>query len=115
MIAQTTLPGLGTADHCVASGSHDPRPTRFVWHHLQPKECGGATNLDNCIPVCDTCHYTIHRILYALAFQALGTPFRALYQDLLIKPPRRLQLGFATIGFARCVAAETADQIPNEG
>lgn len=55
MIAQTTLPGFGQADHCEASGTHSPTPLRHVWHHVQPHEAGGPTTSANLVQVCDSC------------------------------------------------------------
>jgi hypothetical protein len=61
-----TLAGYGTADHCDAYGEHRPRPLRFVWHHVLPQACGGATVADNLVQLCDTCHYAIHELLWRL-------------------------------------------------
>ena len=104
MIAATELPGLGPATTCQASGTHNPTPLRFVWHHVQPHEAGGPTAAANLIEVCDSCHYSIHRLLWHLA---KGLPTGPV--------PRRAQLTFAQRGYAACVAAGTVAQIPNEG
>jgi hypothetical protein len=98
------VPGLGKATACVASGSHDPVPLRFVWHHVQPQEAGGQTVPANLIEICDSCHYTIHRLLWNLAH---GLP------NLVV--PRAAQRRFAQVGFAACQAAGTVALIPNEG
>ena len=104
MIAQATLPGFGTAAMCQASGSHDPVPLRFVWHHVQPHECGGATSAENLVQLCDSCHYSVHRLLWHLAKGLPAGPI-----------PRRAQQALAVRGYQACVAAGTVAQIPNEG
>jgi hypothetical protein len=104
MSALLTLPGYGKATMCVASGSHSPVPLRYVWHHIQPQEAGGTTVLANLIQVCDSCHYSIHRLMYHLAQAGPLGPV-----------PRQAQLAFATQGYEACVAAGTVAQIPNEG
>jgi hypothetical protein len=115
MIARTTIPGLGTATQCVASGSHAPDPSRYVWHHVQPESCGGPTNRGNCIETCDSCHYTIHRMLYAMARATLMLPIPPTYIPLLEHPPRRAQLMYAKLGYDRCNDAGTLTKVPNEG
>jgi hypothetical protein len=100
----TFVDGLGKADQCVASDSHSPVPLRFVWHHVQPQEAGGQTIASNLIEICDSCHYSIHRLMWNMA---VNQP-----NDLI---PRRMQLHYATVGYAACVAAGTVAQIPNEG
>lgn len=96
-----------TAVTCVGSATHNPRPLRFVWHHLQPKQAGGLTVPANLVPVCDSCHYSVHRLMWLLANQP-GNPT-------LASPPRRAQLAMATIGYQACVTAGTVALIPNEG
>jgi len=104
MEAATTLPGFGPATQCVGSGTHTPMPLRYVWHHVQPHEAGGPTDATNLVELCDTCHYSIHRLLWHLARQLDLGPV-----------PRRAQLTLARAGLAKCVAAGTVDKIPNEG
>jgi hypothetical protein len=104
MEAMATLPGIGRAVRCDASGSHSPAPLRFVWHHIQPHEAGGETVATNLVEVCDSCHYTIHRLLWHLA---KGEPVGLV--------PRQTQLTLATLGFNKCMAAGTVARIPNEG
>lgn len=113
--AETSIPGLGPAVKCVASQSHSPRPVRFVWHHVQPKEAGGVTEPSNLIEICDNCHYTIHRLMWVMACQALGKPVTPDQLAVLARPPRKAQLAYAQKGFAACQAAGTIPQIPNEG
>lgn len=102
---------------CVISpvDAHRPVPLRFVWHHVQPEETGGPTEDANLIQLCDSCHYTIHRLLWILRLQHDGTPLTPAQAAELVAPPRRAQLGYAQQGFAACLAAGTADKIPNEG
>lgn len=99
------LPGLGKADHCQVSTmkQHRPTPLRFVWHHIQPQEAGGLTVAGNLIQVCDSCHYTIHRLMWQMA------------HELPHPPVHRDQLMYAGTGFGLCVAARTVSHIPNEG
>jgi len=104
VIAQIELPGLGKAQRCQASVSHSPAPLRFVWHHIQPHEAGGLTVAANLIEICDSCHYSIHRLLWNLAN---GLPVGLV--------PRHTQLAFAQRGYAACIAAGTVARIPNEG
>lgn len=104
MIAQVELAGFGKATQCVASGSHNPVPLRYVWHHVQPHEAGGATVTENLVQVCDSCHYSIHRLLWHLSKGELPGFV-----------PRLAQLSLALKGYAACKAAGTVSQIPNEG
>jgi len=104
MEALTTIEGIGTASTCTASITHDPKPLRFVWHHIQPHEAGGPTTPANLAQVCDSCHYSIHRLLWHLA---QGAPPGFI--------PRRTQLALARQGYSACVTAGTVAKIPNEG
>jgi len=92
------------ASRCDAAGSHSPVPLRHVWHHIQPHEAGGLTEAENLVQCCDTCHYSIHRLMWQLAQGLAMDP-----------PPRRSILALARQGYAACVAAGTVDRIPNEG
>lgn len=104
MIAETTLPGIGTAARCDASTTHNPVPLRFVWHHIQPHEAGGPTVPANLVQLCDSCHYSVHRLLWHVA------------QGLPVGPvPRKKQLQLAMQGYAACAGAGTVVLIPNEG
>ena len=115
MSALLVVEGLGKATTCAASGSHSPEPLRHVWHHLQPQEAGGATSPENTIQLCDSCHYSIHRLLWLLRCAALGQPLTDAEQAMLGRPPRRAQLDIAQRGFAACQAAGTVGLIPDEG
>lgn len=113
--AETSIPGLGPATSCCVTKAHSPSPVRFVWHHVQPKEAGGQTVAANLISICDNCHYTIHRLMWIMACQALAKPVTPDQVALLAKPPRQAQLRYARVGFAACQAAGTVAQVPNEG
>jgi hypothetical protein len=76
---------------------------RFIWHHVQPKEAGGVDGPDNEVSLCDSCHYTIHRVLW---YMAHNEP---------VPPVMRNQKKIAQRGYDACVAAGTVDKIPNEG
>jgi len=104
VITHTELPGVGPATTCQASGTHNPTPLRYVWHHCQPQQAGGATEAANLVELCDSCHYSVHRLLWHLA---KGLPTGPV--------PRRAQLALARQGYAACVRAGTVAQIPNEG
>jgi hypothetical protein len=104
MSAVLELPGFGPATTCSASKTHDPLPLRFVWHHIQPQEAGGQTVAGNLAELCDSCHYSIHRLMFHLARGVDLGPV-----------PRRTQLALARQGYDACVSAGTVAQIPNEG
>lgn len=103
------------ADHCQASRSHAPEPLRFVWHHIQPHEAGGPTESANLVQLCDSCHYSVHRLLWYLRCEEVGVPLDPVADRQLAHPPRRELLILAREGFSRCEEAGTIDQIPNEG
>lgn len=100
MSAPHSLPGVGHAAGCDV-GHHRPAVMRFVWHHLQPRACGGPTTPANLVSLCDSCHATIHVLLWHLA---KGT-----------RPPSRGTRGqrrLAQRGFDACVATGTLSKIP---
>ena len=115
MIAQATLPGFGTASHCEASGTHSPVPLRYVWHHVQPHDAGGLTEASNLVQVCDSCHYTIHRLMWIYRLIALRDDTTEAQREMITHPPRRAQLVLAGKGYDACRLAGTIAQIPNEG
>lgn len=117
MSAVFEVPGKGRATLCEVTpvASHRPIPLRFVWHHCQPESAGGATDDTNLIQVCDSCHYSTHRILYALALKYLGKPLTTAQEGYITNPPRKSMLTFAQRGLDACIAAGTVDKIPNEG
>jgi hypothetical protein len=99
------LPLLGKATTCTAYGVHRPVPLRFVWHHVLPQVCGGLTVADNLAQVCDSCHYSIHILMWHIG---QGTPVAQL-------PGRtRGQLTLALRGYQAAVANGTVDKIPKE-
>ncbi len=114
MSALLTVNGV-PATKCVASATHSPTPLRYVWHHVQPQEAGGQTVPANLAELCDSCHYTIHRILWVMAQIALGKPVTDVQRGYITRPPRKAQLSLATAGYDACVAAGTVAKIPNEG
>lgn len=103
------------ATTCVASASHNPRPVRFVWHHIQPQEAGGQTVEANLAQLCDSCHYTVHRLLWVAALIAQGKPVTDAQRATYASPPRKAQLKLAEQGYEACRVAGTIGQIPNEG
>lgn len=48
---------------CSVHTEHRPEPLRIVVHHVQPLGMGGPNVPANKIAVCDTGHYSIHRLL----------------------------------------------------
>lgn len=105
MSAVLELAGKGPATLCEVSPvlAHRPKPLRFVWHHIQPKEAGGQTVDANLAQLCDSCHYTIHRLMW---YMAHGTALPKVHRN---------QLKLATQGYEACVTAGTVNKIPNEG
>lgn len=115
MSALLVSPDGTAASTCVASGSHSPVPLRFVWHHVQPQEAGGTTVPSNLVQVCDSCHYTIHRLMWVMRLIALSEPVTDTQRAYITNPPRAAQLKLAGQGYEACVAAGTVAHIPNEG
>jgi hypothetical protein len=106
MDAHVVIPGLGHAVDCAVMevSAHRPQPLRFVWHHIQPQQAGGLTVAQNLCQLCDSCHYSIHRLMWTLA------------QNQPLPPHvNRIQLGYARAGYNLCARAGTLPQIPNEG
>jgi len=106
MHADQFIAGIGKATFCAVSDAHRPKVYRFVWHHLLPQVCGGKTETDNLVSLCDSCHYTVHILLYELA-QNTGN---------FVLPDKgtKKQRNFATTGYQAAVAAGTVDKIPKE-
>lgn len=92
---------------CSIQGRHYPKPLRFVQHHILPKACGGGDDLTNLVTLCDSCHYSVHALLWHLKTDG----------GLSGLHPRtnRYQLVVAMQGYERALAAGTKDRIPNEG
>ena len=114
MSALLTVNGV-PATMCVASGTHSPLPLRYVWHHVQPQEAGGQTVPENLVELCDSCHYTVHRMMWVMALIAQGKPVTGAQRGYLAHPPRKAQYALAGLGYEACVAAGTIAKIPNEG
>jgi HNH endonuclease len=110
-----SLEGFPKPTSCEITAYHVPEPVRFVLHHIQPKEAGGATVESNLANLCDNCHYGVHRLMYYMRLQNEGNTLTSDQQQLLDHPPRRAQLALAKQGFDACVAAGTVNDIPNEG
>lgn len=104
----TTTETLGDATHCTAVKTHAPVPLRYVWHHVLPEAAGGKTNHDNCIPICDNCHYGVHALMYDMA-QHDGHLSMHLHEA---GTPR---YRIARQGYEAAKAADVLDRIPNEG
>lgn len=64
--ATTKVEGKLPPLRCTNWIEHHPTPARIIWHHTVPLSCGGLTNLENCVGVCDNCHISLHRILWEL-------------------------------------------------
>lgn len=100
--ALTVVDGLGRATTCQAYGAHRPVPLRFVWHHILPQVCGGKTEAANLASVCDSCHYSIHIILWQMA------------NNVPLSKAAKGQLALAKQGYDLAVSAGTVGKIPKE-
>jgi 5-methylcytosine-specific restriction endonuclease McrA len=94
------------ATSCDIARYHRPTPLRFVMHHIMPQVCGGKTEPANLTGLCDSCHYTVHALLYQLK---LNGP-----EHKLVDGTRR-QKALAMRGYLAAVAGGTVDKIPDEG
>lgn len=108
LIVAEFLPEVGAALSCQANHTHEPKPLRFVWHHIVPRICGGQTVADNLASVCDNCHYGIHAILYDLARNG-GTTVK--YKHMISSG----RYDIALRGYQGAVATGTVASVPNEG
>jgi hypothetical protein len=97
------IPGFPKPTSCRITTAHNPVPLRFVLHHVQPAEAGGPTVAENLADVCDSCHYSAHRVMWEMA---KGLPVEKVHRNIL---------KLAKTGYDACVAAGTVDKIPNEG
>lgn len=88
---------------CIVTTAHAPIPLRYVWHHVQPLEAGGPNTPANQVALCDSCHYSIHRLMWQMA------------KGLPLSKARKAQVAIAKTGYDACVIAGTVGQIPNEG
>jgi hypothetical protein len=105
MSAVEFLPDLGKASTCSAYGVHRPVPLRFVWHHVLPQVCGGLTVTANLSQVCDSCHYSIHILMWHIAQGSTVAELPA---------HTRNQLALALRGYQQALANGTAFKIPKE-
>jgi hypothetical protein len=104
----TFIEGMGRATSCLAySSPHRPTPLRFVWHHVLPQICGGQTVAANVVSLCDSCHYSVHALLWQLKVTNGG--------PLSSRRGTAQQRAIAQDGYQRAVAAGTTALIPNEG
>lgn len=103
------LPEVGTATKCMVAKTHEPKPLRYVWHHILPKVCGGQTVETNLVSCCDNCHYGVHALLWALAQN--GGKLSAIFAHFT----STARYDVAMMGYERAVEAGTVAQIPNEG
>lgn len=101
------LPVVGYAKDCVVSQHHSPKPLRYVWHHILPRACGGATEVGNLVSLCDSCHYAVHALLHDLKVNGHFTIPSTLRN--------KKRAAIALDGYQRAVAAGTVNLIPNEG
>ena len=88
---------------CIVTTAHAPISLRYVWHHVQPLEAGGPNTPANQVALCDSCHYSIHHLMWQMA------------KGLPLSKARKTQVAIAKTGYDACVAAGTVGQIPNEG
>lgn len=102
--AREVLAGVGKAVSCVMARYHRPLPRRYVWHHVLPLACGGTTEPANLVSLCDSCHYSVHDLLWLLAN---GQPVDAV-------PVNRRQLACAEAGLKAARAQGTVAKIPRE-
>jgi hypothetical protein len=109
------IPGFPKPTSCQITTNHVPTAVRFVLHHIQPQEAGGPTVAENLANVCDNCHYTVHRIMFAMRCLYMNIPLTDEQKQLMAHPPRRAQYLLAEQGYLACKTAGTVDQIPNEG
>jgi hypothetical protein len=100
---------LGPATQCQAAHTHEPRPMRHVWHHILPQVCGGQTQPENLAELCDSCHYAVHALMYALV-AADGDEAKAWGRH-----GAAGQRALAAQGYRLAVATGTTAKIPDEG
>jgi hypothetical protein len=104
MTGHVELEGIGKATTCELYKAHRPIPLRFVWHHVLPETCGGLTQTGNLASLCDSCHYSVHILLYQLAHPDPAHVVKG----------TKTQQALAQKGYDQAVAAGTADKIPKE-
>jgi hypothetical protein len=99
--AVTSIEGMGMATTCQAARYHSPKPLRFVWHHIFPLACGGRTEVTNLVQVCDSCHASVHLMMWQIANGGL-----------VVDRPNAAQLTLARQGWQAAEAAGRAADIP---
>jgi HNH endonuclease len=95
------------ATKCDIARYHRPKPLRYVEHHILPQVCGGKTEAANLAGLCDSCHYSVHAVLWQL--KLTGGRLE------LVKEGTLKQRDLAMRGYQAAVAAGTVDKIPDEG
>jgi hypothetical protein len=76
---------------------------------VQPLVCGGQSTPRNLVALCDSCHYSIHVVLWALARHDGN-----LADPTVLRLGTRRQRFYAEAGWDACVAAGTTGLIPKE-
>lgn len=51
---------------------HRPTPQRYVWHHNIPQVCGGPSDEQNLVNLCDNCHIIQHVLMWRMVFDTIG-------------------------------------------
>lgn len=108
MAGSEYIRGIGRALYCQCADYHTPVPLRFVWHHILPKVCGGASVKANLLQCCDSCHYAIHLMMGDLKHH---NGELVLYKRF----ERSNRANWARIGYKLATEAGTADKIPDQG
>ena len=104
MDAHAELPEVGRATTCQLAKVHRPVPLRFIWHHVLPQACGGKTEADNLAQLCDSCHYSVHILMWYVANGGIPAGVKG----------TRTQRDLAMRGYNLALAAGTAGKIPKE-
>ena len=102
--AEVELEGIGKATSCQLTRDHRPVPLRFVWHHILPQVCGGKTEAANLASVCDSCHYSVHILMWLMANGGIPADIKG----------SKAQRALAAQGYSQALAAGTAGKIPKE-
>lgn len=102
--AEVELEGIGKATSCQLAKEHRPLPLRFVWHHILPQACGGKTEASNLASLCDSCHYSVHILMWLMANGGIPVDIKG----------SKTQRALALQGYNQALAAGTAGKIPKE-
>jgi HNH endonuclease len=84
------LPGLGKPTYCQGAENHNPKPLRYVWHHILPQEAGGQTTRENLASLCDSCFPGDTTIGYGQIRAASRRYYEGRLVDLILSDGRRL-------------------------